>query len=91
MSQQETELKTVETCATCRFITYQRKADEGPQHLFCENSELSQGVFGQPPLFFRPPKLAFSCNRWALRGPDVGFVPTHIRDEPAPAAPKIPS
>lgn len=88
MSQQETELKTVETCATCRFITYQRKAAEGPQHLFCENPELEQNESG---LFFRPPKLAFSCNRWAMRGPDLGFVPTFMRDESAPTAPKIPT
>lgn len=71
------------TCETCRFITYTRTARGGPQSLFCENPELQQ----KPPeakngLFFIPPKLAYSCNRWAVRRPDLGFVPQEIALEP---------
>lgn len=71
------------TCATCRFIGYIRMAGQEPHNLTCANQELKQqpdiggGTF---PHLFIPPNLAFGCNRYAERAPDIGMIPTRLRD-----------
>lgn len=72
------------TCASCRFINYTRVAGEQPRDLKCSNPELGQRHEVDSALFvdgpFRPPNLAFGCTRHAERAPDIGMIPTRLRD-----------
>ncbi|MFT2721701.1 hypothetical protein ACMT4L_17050 [Deinococcus sp. A31D244] len=85
------------TCATCRHIGYTRVPGEQPSGLTCANTELAQrhtrpsynpdtGTFGDdiPEInSFIPPNLAFGCDRWAERAPDIGMVPVRLGGPPA--------
>lgn len=74
-----------QTCETCRFVNYTRRAEVGVTDISCHQTDLIQYQrdggksvgFGYP---FRPPRLTFACNRWAARKPEIGFVPTHLTD-----------
>lgn len=74
-----------QTCENCRFISFTRSSQNGVRDISCENPELQQSHLVDRDVltnrFFSPPRLAFSCNRWAMRKPDLGFTPTHIRDQ----------
>lgn len=43
-----------------------------------QDIKVSSVIFDHMP--FVPPSLAFACNRYAERAPDLGMIPTHLRD-----------